>query len=112
GDPAGGLEQTADGGFILAGSSDSPASGNKTSPNINSEDYWVLRLDASGNKLWEQAFSGGDHDWLFNLRVTSDGGFILGGNSRASRFGAFSFDYWLVRLDAYGNKLWDGAYGG
>src|SRR5439155_10347173 len=60
------LQQTADGGFILGGYSYSSASGTKTSTNFGGADFWVVRLDGNGNKLWEQSFGGSDNDFLYS----------------------------------------------
>src|SRR6185436_4003788 len=66
------LAQTADGGFILGGFSDSaPASGsngNKTSQNFGEYDFWVVRVDAQGNKLWDRAFGGAGEDVLYSVQ--------------------------------------------
>ena len=112
------LQLVPQGGFVVAGTSASMPSGNKTSPNYGGDDFWVVRLDASGAKLWENSFGGNDNDWLYSVQNTSDGGFIVGGwsisapsgNKTSANFG--SADYWVVRLDANGNKLWDQSFGG
>ncbi len=112
------VQQTADGGFILGGWSLSAPSGNKLSPNYGGADYWIVRLDQSGNKLWEQSFGGSAYDNLYSLQQTSDGGFLLGGSSASGPGGNKTTvnygnnDYWLLRLDANGTKLWEQAYGG
>lgn len=111
-------QETADGGFIVGGMSDSSPGGNKTSPNYGSRDFWVVRLDASGNKLWEQSFGGSGDDRVKSLQQTVDGGFLLGGMSTSGLTGNKSTpgfggsDFWVVRLDALGNKLWEQSYGG
>jgi hypothetical protein len=112
------LQQTSDGGFVLGGSSASSASGNKSSPNFGGYDFWVMRLDEQGNKLWDRSFGGSGHDFLNSLQQTSDGGFILGGYSSSGADGNKSSpnfgleDFWVVRLDAGGNKVWDLSLGG
>src|SRR5436190_12575736 len=81
-------------------------------------DYWVVRIDGQGNKLWERFYGGNGPEPLFDLQPTSDGGFILGGASASPpggiktspNFG--SYDFWVVRLDGNGNKLWDKSFGG
>jgi hypothetical protein len=78
-DVLGGLQQTSDGGFILGGRSCSTNSGNKTSPGFGGCDFWVVRLDADGNKLWEESFGNGTNDYITSLQATADGGYILGG---------------------------------
>src|SRR5688572_23875935 len=52
------VQQTSDGGYILGGSSLSAVSGDKSQPSRGSNDYWVVKLDASGNKLWDKSFGG------------------------------------------------------
>ncbi len=109
---------TMDGGFFLAGSSLSGAGGNKTSPGYGGRDFWTVRLDANGNKLWDQSFGGSADEVLSSGLQTVDGGFIVGGysfsvpsgNKTATNSG--QTDFWLVRLDANGNKVWDRSYGG
>jgi hypothetical protein len=112
------LEQTSDGGFILGGYSYSGTDGNKDSTNFGGADFWVLRLDANGNRVWEKSFGGSDNDFLYSLQQTSDGGYIVGGSSRSGVSGNktapnFGFnDFWVVRLDAQGGRLWDISFGG
>jgi hypothetical protein len=112
------LQQTSDGGFILGGVSLSGPSGNKSSPNYGLNDYWIVRLDAAGNKLWDRSFGGTDNDELLSLVQTADGGFILGGfswsgaNGNKTTRNSGSSDFWVVRTDANGNKLWEQSFGG
>jgi hypothetical protein len=76
------LQQTSDGGYILGGSSNSPISGDKTQDNWSgAADFWVVKLDAAGNKQWDKTFGGSDVEYLHSLQQTSDGGYILGGIS-------------------------------
>src|SRR6185369_492156 len=116
------LQQTDDGGFIFGGFSNSDpaagASGNKSSANFGNYDFWIVRTDSAGNKLWDRSFGGPDEDVLYSVRQTSDGGFILagyslsgiGGNKTSTTVGGY--DFWVVRRDAMGNKLWDRSFGG
>jgi hypothetical protein len=111
------LEQTSDGGFILGGTSTSGADGNKTSPRFGGEDFWIVRLDQNGNLLWDRSFGGTQSDRFADVHQAADGGYIVGGSSGSSiegnktspNFG--NYDYWVVRLDANGNKLWDKSFG-
>jgi hypothetical protein len=113
-----GLRQTSDGGYIIGGESASGPGGNKTSPSYGTNDFWLIRLDANGNKLWDKTFGGSGPDRLFSIHKTSDGGFILGGRSASPISGNKSSpsygadDFWVVRVDANGNKLWDKSFGG
>ncbi|MFN8322381.1 MAG: T9SS type A sorting domain-containing protein [Chitinophagales bacterium] len=116
------LLHTTDGGYLVGGYSLSDISGDKTENNRNNalttEDFWVVKLDATGNKLWDKRFgtSGGD-----NLRAvipTNDGSYLLGGSSDGGAGGdktqstQGNADYWIVKIDSHGNKLWDKRYGG
>jgi len=115
-----GLQQTSDGGYILGGHSSSGVSGNKTSANLGNgtSDYWIVKLDAGGNKQWEKTCGGNDVDELYAIQQTIDGGYILGGHSYSGvsghkTSGSFgSHDYWVVKLDSNGNKQWDQSCGG
>jgi hypothetical protein len=114
------MERTSDGGFILCGYSYSGPSGNKTSPNYGLADAWVVRVDAGGNILWQQTVGGDFYDYGFCVKETPDGGFAIGGsaasgisgNKDTPNLGFGVLDAWLIRLDANGNKLWDRVYGG
>ncbi|GGF28215.1 hypothetical protein GCM10011383_44950 [Hymenobacter cavernae] len=112
------LQQTPDGGYIVGGYSSSDRSGDKSQPSRGGQDYWVIKLDASGNKVWDRSFGGSAHDVLCALQLTSDGGYLLGGESYSGLNGdrtqatRGASDYWLIKLDANGNKLWDRAFGG
>ena len=110
--------RTADGGFLVGGSSSSNASGDKSENSRGGLDYWVIRMDAQGNKLWDKTFGGNEWDDLNAIVPTTDGGFLLCGSSRSGQIGDKTedtrgdLDYWVVRIDAEGTKLWDKTFGG
>lgn len=112
------VQQTADGGYILGGSSKSGISGDKSQASQGDFDYWVVKLDANGTKQWDKTLGGSALDDLYALRQTADGGYILGGSSNSGIGGSKTqasnglADYWIVKLDASGNKVWDKTYGG
>ena len=112
------VQQTSEGGYLLGGYSSSPLSGEKSQASRGESDYWVVKVDAAGTKQWDRTYGGGDADRLTALQQTSDGGYILGGESSSplsgdktqpSRGGS---DCWLVKLDASGQKQWDTTLGG
>ncbi|MBU1908591.1 MAG: T9SS C-terminal target domain-containing protein [Verrucomicrobia bacterium] len=111
------LDTTPDGGFILGGTSWSKADGDKSEDSRGFEDYWIVKVDANGNKEWDRRFGGDHYDDLSSIQGTSDGGFILSGYSKSRSGGdksedAHRFDYWLVKLDSSGAKKWDKSLGG
>ena len=110
--------QTTDGGYLLAGYSGSGISGDKTAGNRGDQDYWVVKIDQNGTKLWDKAYGGSGTDALTSILPTKDGSFLLGGksdsnvSSEKTENSRGSFDYWVVKIDANGTKLWDKAFGG
>jgi len=114
---------TPDGGLLIAGYSMSGTNDLKTSPNFGLVNFWVIRVDSSGNRLWDKTYGGYQGDYLVSAAATADGGFILGGPSRslpggnktAPSYGTNNIvdaDYWIVKIDRDGNKLWDRSFGG
>lgn len=114
------LQPTSDGGYIVGCTSFSDASGNKSSHGFGHADLWVMKLNGSGEKVWEQSFGGIGNDELRAVLQTSDGGFLAAGityspasgNKTSGSFGSGVPDYWVVKLDANGNKQWDKSHGG
>ena len=112
------IQQTTDGGFILGGMSRSGSNGDKTQPSWGNYDYWIVKVDSLGNKQWDKDFGGTDVEYLYSLKQTSDGGYILGGVSFSGISGDKTqptwgvFDYWIVKTDSLGNKQWDRDFGG
>jgi len=118
--------QTSDGGYLVGGNSDSSISGDKTENSHGFADFWILRLDPSGNIVWQNTIGGGYLDLLFSIIQTPDGGFLLGGSSISNQsedktednvgftFGTpytTYFDYWIIKIDALGNIEWDNTIG-
>jgi len=94
-------EQTTDGGYIIAGTTTSYGAGG---------DFYLVKADASGNLEWEKTFGGSDFDCAFDVTQTTDGGYILVGETLS--FGAGSYDFYVVKTDASGNAEWEKTYGG
>ena len=111
-------QQTSDGGYIMGGTSNSPAGGSKSAGSRGEEDYWVVKVDAFGRKQWDKTFGGKGKDFLQSMQQTRDGGYILAGYSNSPVSGdksvvaSLDFDYWIVKIDASGKKQWDKAFGG
>jgi PKD repeat protein len=112
------IKQTADGGYILGGYSESGISGDKTEVCQGSYDYWVVKLAAIGTIEWQNTIGGNDYDYLQSIQQTADGGYILGGYSYSGISGDKTeanqggFDYWVVKLSATGTIEWQNTIGG
>ena len=110
--------QTGDGGYFVSGYSDSNVSGDKTDPSNGQRDYWVMKLNSSGNIIWQNSIGGSTVDRGIHSIPSDDGGFLIGGHSDSnisgdkSENGRGAFDNWLVKLDASGNIEWNKTYGG
>lgn len=110
--------QTTDGGYMLAGYSASGISGEKSDTSRGYEDYWIVKLDAVGNILWDKTYGGDSADFLQTIVPSADGGYLLAGYSVSSISSdktdtAYGYwDTWIVKIDSIGKKLWDRTYGG
>ncbi len=94
--------ETSDGGYALAGVSESSGAGYS--------DFWLVKVDSSGNHLWNQTYGGALWEEAECVVETSDGGYALAGFTES--FGAGFADFWLVKTDAAGNMLWNKTCGG
>jgi hypothetical protein len=112
------IQQTTDGGYILGGYSKSNISGDKTENCIGDPDYWIIKIDASGNIQWQNTIGGGGTDYLFSIQQTIDRGYILGGYSNSNISGdkaencIGNYDYWIVKTDSSGFIQWQNTIGG
>ncbi|MEO8149960.1 MAG: T9SS C-terminal target domain-containing protein, partial [Bacteroidia bacterium] len=112
------LQQTNDGGYILGGWSWSGITGDKSQPSNGDNDYWIIKTDSNGLKLWDKDFGGNTNDYLFSIEQTIDRGYILGGYSSSGVSGDKTqptqggTDYWLVKADINGVLQWDADFGG
>jgi uncharacterized delta-60 repeat protein len=95
------IQQTSDGGFILAGRTASFGAGN--------DDFWILKLNGSGAISWENTYGGSAFDEPNAIQETADGGFIVTG--RTYSYGEGLFDTWVLKLNADGTVDWEKTYG-
>jgi hypothetical protein len=108
------IDLTADGGFVVAGlteSSDGDVTGNH-----GIRDYWVVKLDGSGNLQWQKALGGSGDDEANAIRATPDGGCIVAGFTESSDGDVTGYhgqrDGWIVKLGSGGSLQWQKALGG
>ncbi|HMO63871.1 MAG TPA: hypothetical protein PKE47_01360 [Verrucomicrobiota bacterium] len=108
-----------DGGLLLGGTLfGTSTNGNRTAASHGDTDFWIVRLDAAQQPLWDRVYGGAATDELRRMVALRDGGFLLiggsasepGGTRTAAREGGF--DGWIVHIAEDGTPLWDRAYGG
>ncbi|MCK9236452.1 MAG: hypothetical protein M0P09_09100, partial [Acholeplasmataceae bacterium] len=81
-DVATSIQQTSDGGYIVAGYSYS--NDGDISNSYGNADYWVVKLDNAGTIQWEKSLGGSSEDWVGPIKQTSDGGYIVAGHSSSN----------------------------
>ena len=108
------IEETDNGDFILIGSSDS--SDTDISNNIGDYDFWVVKVDKNGTKIWEKNFGGTQADEAFSIVKTNENQFLITGNSRSSDVNLTenigSSDIWLIKINDDGDLIWQKSFGG
>ena len=72
--------------------------------NHGSNDYWVVKLDAAGNILWQKALGGTGSDQAQAITASADGGYVVAGYSNSNDGDVTgnhgSYDSWVVKLNA------------
>jgi uncharacterized delta-60 repeat protein len=94
--------QTTDGGFAVAGYTNSFGTG--------TFDFYIVKLDASGSVQWNRTIDRTNYDYACSMIQTTGGGFVLAGFSAPG--GVFTDDIYIVKLDASGTYQWSKIYGG
>jgi len=92
------VQQTTDGGYIIAGS----LSWDRL--------LFLIKTDRNGNMIWNDTFGGSGEEEGKSVQQTVDGGYIITGYTNS--FGNGYSDVWLIKTDSDGNKVWDNTFGG
>ncbi|MFH1852452.1 MAG: hypothetical protein ABIA75_08915 [Candidatus Neomarinimicrobiota bacterium] len=95
------LDQTADGGFIIGGYTESSGAGLK--------DAWIIKTDSRGNRQWDKIYGAANDDICYDIKQTGDGGYIICGTT--TQAGQGLSDIWLIRTDPGGERQWNQTYG-
>jgi hypothetical protein len=96
------VQQTFDGGYIIAGET--------TSYGAGSYDAWLVKVDENGREEWNRTFGGQMRDGARSVQQTAEGGYILAGY--ADSYGFPGHDAWLIKTDENGNEQWNQTVGG
>ena len=105
-------------GFLLAATSESNQSFDKSEDAKGGSDFWLLKLDLMGNVIWDKTIGGKNDDIARDITLCTDGNFYLAGYSNSDSaamkkedcFG--NVDYWMVKMDSLGNLLSERTLGG
>ena len=113
-DIANSIQQTSDGGFIVAGSTSS--NDGDVSGNHGYGDAWVVKLNSSGDIEWQKCLGGTNSDWAYSIQQTNDSGFIVAGYTHSNNGDVSGnhgyYDYWVVKLNSSGDIEWQKCIGG
>nr|MDO8100495.1 fibronectin type III domain-containing protein [Candidatus Njordarchaeota archaeon] len=99
-DMASSVQQTVDGGYIVAGTTYSFGV---------AWDFWLVKTDSNGSQQWNKTYGGANWDAASSVHQTDDG-YIVAGTTYS--IGAGGADFWLVKTDSAGNQQWNKTYGG
>ena len=101
-DRGGSVQQTQDGGFVIAGYTCSHGAGGR--------DVWLIKTDTNGDSVWTRTFGGAGSDYAVSVEETQDGGYVIAGYTKS--YGAGGTDAWLIKTDSMGDTVWTRTFGG
>ncbi len=112
------VDQTTDGGYIIAGyafSADGDITEHYGDEEDPLEDFWIIKLDNSGATQWQKSLGGSFQDQAFSIKQTSDNGYIIAGYSFSNDGDVTDNNgdsYWIVKLNSAGTTEWQKTLGG
>jgi hypothetical protein len=102
------IQQTSDGGYIVAGDTDSIDGDVKGNHGLS--DMWIIKLNASGDMVWQKCIGGAELDFANSIQQTSDGGYIIAGWTNSLDGDMIGHDSsvvgCIVKLNASGDIEW------
>lgn len=107
------VDQTKDGGYIVAGYSNS--NDEDVSGNHGKNDYWVAKLNSAGSIEWQKSFGGSDNEQAYSVKQTADGGYVVAGTSFSDdgnvtdNPNSICGSGWVIKLNANGGIQWQKA---
>lgn len=108
------IQQTKDGGYIVAGTTWS--NNGDVTFNHGIKDYWIVKLNDTGAIQWQKSYGGTDYDEAFSIQQTFDSGYIVIGQTSSNNGDVTNHigaqDYWVLKLDKTGVIQWQKCYGG
>jgi hypothetical protein len=106
------VAQTVDGGYITTGYSSS-IDGNITDGQIEGG-AWIVKMSVDGDIEWDETYGGNGTDFLYSIKQTSEGGYIVVGDTTSQDIPEYndSYDYWIVKISNIGVLEWQKALGG
>lgn len=105
GDVASAIQQTSDGGYIVAGRTNSFGF-----VGLGRADIWILKLFPNGDVEWQKTYGGSDDDKAHSIQQTMDGGYIMAGKTHS--YVTEEPDFWILKLFPGGEIEWQRTYGG
>lgn len=94
------IKQTPDGGYIIAGYTETFGAGGR--------DVWLIKTDSIGDTVWTKTYGGTVNDWAEDVRFTSEGGYIIAANTNSFGLGQ---QIWLIKTDSAGDTTWTKIHG-
>ena len=120
------IQQTSDGGYIIAGATNSQ-DGDVTGWHQGqqnaafSSDFWVIKLSSAGNLQWQKCYGGSLDDVAYSIHQTSDGGYVIAGSTCSNDGDVTGYhtntilpgssDFWVIKISSNGNLQWQRCYG-
>lgn len=113
-DRAHAVVQSNDGGFVMAGFSESDDF--DVSDTRGSYDFWVVKITSTGDLVWERSFGGSGIEISYDIAKTADNGYVVTGNTFSQDIDVTNnkgeSDVWLIKIDDEGNLVWEKTFGG